>query len=168
MQWLIDIILEKVDQAGYALQSWVEAKHYETVTNCKTRTKALADFIEAQGYLTAGFVDRGDPAEKDFTLTDFITDDGWHERDLSGIVPAGAKGVCMRIAIKSNVTNAHFFLRKKGLTYDRNMTSMRTQVANIALETDGVCPLDENRRLEYRARNITWQTMDITVKNWWF
>lgn len=117
--------------------------------------------------LAGGFTDRGDPGVKDFGIGDFTTNDAWHDLDLSGIVPAGAKAVALSVLIKDNAINSTFLLRKNGNTGGVNVSKMRTQVANLFHDGDCIVALDSNRIIEYYATSTVWTGIDITVKGWW-
>lgn len=145
MQWLIDIIKEWVLAQGYATQAWVQA----------------------QGYLTTSFVDRGDPAIEDFNSGDITDDDAWHDMDLSGIVPAGAKAVAISVSMLAVQTGLAFYLRRKGNANAFNVAVGYTQVAYLAKGLDLVVPLDGDRFIQYNAANGNWLVLDVTVKGWW-
>lgn len=146
MQWLIDIVTEWIVAQGYALQSWVEAK----------------------GYLTTAFVNRGDPAVADLTDADLSTDGAWHTIDLSSIVPAGTKAVALFCLIFDDAAQSELSFRTNGNVNNSNLSSLYTQVANIINSADVVVPLDANRNIQYKAANVGWIAIEITVKGWWF
>jgi len=114
-----------------------------------------------------GFEDRGDPNAWDFTLGDLTTDGAWHDLDLSGIVPDGAKAVLLRIDLEDDAINSQLLLRKKGNANAVNMIESLTQVANQDYVVDAVCPCSDERYLEYKASNLVWTEIDIVVKGWW-
>lgn len=147
MSWefVIDTIKEWVLSLGYATQAWVRA----------------------QGYLTTGFVDRGDPASNDFAGADFTKDNNWHNLDLSGIVPAGAKAVLVRALCTSTSINRSFLLRKDGNANSINWVQYRCTVANVPYTADAVCPISTARKLEYRVTHTDLYTIYLTVKGWW-
>lgn len=128
----------------------------------------IQEWVQAQGYLTAGFVDRGDPAVPDFVITDLIKDDAWHEKKLSTIVPAGAKAVALNVLVIANAVTVKFEVRKKGNTNVTNISQMWPQVAFETVTADMIVACSEDRKIEYRADAIVWLSMDITVKGWWF
>lgn len=128
----------------------------------------VKEWIITQGYLTAGFVDRGDPASKDFTLPNFTTDFTWRDLDLSAIVPEGAKAVLLRLGINAAVGNAYIFLRTKGNVNEINMSLSRTQYSGLQQDAEPTIPLGEDRVIQYKAKNVTWTVIDCVVKNWWF
>lgn len=112
------------------------------------------------------YVDRGDPSEFDFTLGDFITDGNWHELDLSSIVPEGTKAVHFRITIQSvNIAN-YFVFRKKGNINERNKLAVRTQVATVPSDGDGIVSCSVDRKIEYKSTNTTFQALILNVSGW--
>lgn len=161
-EWWISTALDSIDVGWFRTDPNIEGAYTpHVVTGIAT---------VASGYKMAchAFVDRGDVDTKDFTLPDFTTNLAWHDLDLSGIIPADAKGVCVRLNLKANVTNAYIFFRKKGNVNDINMSILRTQVVNLSIDNDTVISLDENRIVEYKASNVNWVVIDFVVKNWWF
>ncbi|MBA7646730.1 hypothetical protein ES703_54496 [subsurface metagenome] len=123
---------------------------------------AVYDKIEA-----LGFVDRGDPADYDFAVGDFITDNTWRDLDLSSVVPAGAKAVLFRIQIKDNVTSSQMEFREKGNSNTINATKLRTVVANLYHDVDWIVACDSNRKIQYRGSNLAFVAIDVIIKGWW-
>lgn len=119
-------------------------------------------------YLINSFVDRGDPGAQDWTKLDFTVDAGWHDLDLSAIVPAGAKSVLFVALVQHTLVNKLFMLRKKGNANIFNISSINTVVANVNYYQDWVCPCDKNRVIQYRATPPAWAIMSLLVKGWWF
>ncbi len=167
MQWLIDIIKEWIQAQGYALESWVLAKGYATEAWVAAQIFVLFSWVVDQHYLTTSFVDRGDPAAHDFIKTDFTRDGAWHELDLSGIVPAGAKAVSLALTIRSSTVMALCKFRTKGNANEINRSMAWTQVANIWVGNDLVVPLSSDRKIEYNIANIVWTFIKLNVKGWW-
>lgn len=112
--------------------------------------------------------DRGDPAAYDFTTVDFTTNGAWHDLDLSGVVPAGAKTVCLGMHIADNIPGVDFYLRKNGNANAVNQTWMEILVANAYVHADAIVQIDTDRKIEYWASNTTWSAIFLTVKGWWF
>lgn len=119
-------------------------------------------------YLCHGFIDRGDTADDDFTVGDFTKDGNWHELDLSGIVPAGAKSVLFKFFYMSTGASNICIFRTLGNTNDSNVSVAATQVANVLHSLDIVIPLDADRKIEYQFQSGTWLVAVFTVKGWWF
>lgn len=146
MQWLFDIVLDMVADAGYALKTWVQA----------------------QGYLTTGYIDRGIAFPADFVVGNFIKDATWHDMNLSSVVPEHAKAVALRLTIKASAINKYTGFRKKDTDVTYNMGQIRTQVADIPFEADLVVACDTNRFIQYKIAVATWAVLNVTVKGWWF
>lgn len=113
------------------------------------------------------FVDRGDPAAVDFAVGDLTKDGAWHDLDLSGIIPAGASGVLLRVLISANALHKIVFIRKKGNANDENSFLAITGAAGVLLANDGVVPLPASRILEYNITVAVWVTLNFTVAGWW-
>lgn len=128
----------------------------------------IKEWVQAQGYLTTGFVDRGDPENADFEAGDFIKDSSWRNLDLSGIVPTTAKAVLFALDIIATTTHEKCRFRKKGNVFEKNMSSLFTQVAYISKAADMVCPIGTDGLLEYNIDAATWGAIRFTVKGWWF
>lgn len=114
------------------------------------------------------FVDRGDPANHDFQVGDFIKDNTWRELDLSSIVPENAHGVLFTVFLRATVIDKPFGIRRAGNVNIRNASFIRTQVANIRISLDLSCPCSVDRKIEYLATDGTINFLNLTVKGWWF
>lgn len=116
--------------------------------------------------INSGFVDRGDPANWDFILTDITADATWRDMDLSGIVPAGAYAVDILCIVGSTVAVSQaMYFRKKGYTQLRNTPAIIVQNTSALNEVPCVVPLDSNGKIQYNCSvNIT--TMLLVVKGW--
>lgn len=112
------------------------------------------------------YVDRGEVSAPDFSVSDFTTDDGYHDLDLSSIVPANAKQVHVSVWLYDNLTSMYLILLKQGRTDLNNALAHFIAVANIATVMDGFVPCDENRIITYRASNTSFTTIDFTVRGW--
>jgi len=128
----------------------------------------VKEWVQAQGYLQTSFVDRGDPAAADMRVGDFAKDGSWHTLDLSGIVPAGAKAIVFYLGIRCNYVDKKAYFRMFGNTYTYNYSAVRQTVGGVIMQQDLICPVDENRRIEYKIESSIWTTLTFTVKGWWF
>lgn len=117
---------------------------------------------------TAGdvLVDRGDPADYDFTTGNFTTDDNWHDLDLSSIVPSGATWVKVKVVFTDDAVDSYLALRKNGNTNTRVSLSNKVRVANKTHYITGFVPCDSNRVIEYIATNTTFTTISLVVTGW--
>lgn len=115
------------------------------------------------------FHDRGDPSPDadDFGLGDFNTDGNWHDMDLSPYIPPGAKLSLFLIYIEDALTQSWLEFRRKGSTTEKNVSSVTTQVANTLHRSDGIVPLDENRKIQYHGINRGFTNIVVQVRGWW-
>lgn len=123
--------------------------------------------IEAIG-IPPVYIDRGDQVDFDFTLGDLQQGVGWHDLDLSAIVPVGAKGVLMNVEIKNALVDSALKIRKKGNASHNCASWLFTQVANQLITADMTFAVDENRFAEYGLGGMNWLKADFIVKAWWF
>lgn len=114
------------------------------------------------------YVDRGDPADYDFILTDLVKDDAWHDLDLSGIVsPAGAGHLIhLFLAVKATKGDNTLCLREVGNVNEVNQVCSRTQSANIANNDDCLVLADVDRKIQYKATENDWTGILISVRGW--
>ncbi len=113
-------------------------------------------------------VDRGDPATSDYDLTGFTRDGAWYDWDLSGVVPAGVSWVLLNISWSMTSGNDRMQIRKNGNSNAYNLSTVRTQVANIRIDFDVWVAVDANRVIEYNITNgaTFFGTNVATVKGW--
>jgi hypothetical protein len=112
------------------------------------------------------FVDRGDPASYDFTTGSFTTNGVWHDLDLSSIVPAGAKAVLLHVYFYDTAAGSTLAVRKNGNSNNISASYFITQVPNISVEFEAICPLDDGRIIEYYGTNKTFSSINFGVKGW--
>lgn len=113
------------------------------------------------------YVDRGDPAARDYAIGDFTADGTWRDLDLSSIVPAGAVAVALSVIIQDDAVNSTFQFRKNGNSNTAVAAVARTLIANVIQYQDLFVACDANRVIEYSATNLAWINLDVTVKGWW-
>jgi hypothetical protein len=111
-----------------------------------------------------GFVDRGDPAASDYTA---LSPGNWIALDLSGIVPAGAKSVVLRVGIGYTEAGKKIMFRKKGNVNAINISEITTQVANGSITQDVIVACDDNRMIEYKLDIGTIIAEWVIIKGWW-
>ena len=114
-----------------------------------------------------GMTDRGDPAAADFTQATLTVDGAWHDLDLSGIVPVGAKTVLLRLSIDDNAINHVIGVAEQSVSNFVNIYTLRTTVANVFNQGDCIVALNGNRKVQYVITAAT-NTIVITVAGWWF
>ncbi|GAI20613.1 unnamed protein product [marine sediment metagenome] len=156
-----------VEAKAYATMAWVEAKSYTTLTTVLAIAMSERDWVTEQGYLTTGFVDRGDPGTWDFELGDFTLDGNWHDLDLSSIVPEGTKAIAMYVLLRTTSTAKYLIFREKGNAYEKNIAMLQTVIANVPIRGDYIVSLDANRKIEYIGTPNVINLIRFCVKGWW-
>lgn len=151
--------IEKVKEEKETIEPIEEERHFNPEDY-----EALLEEVRRNGNF---FYDRGDPAAYDFTLANFTTDNNWHDLDLSAIVPSGAKAVAIQILIQDDALNSHIQFRKKGNTNVYNRSYLNTIVINLWHNLDIIVACDDNRVIEYRASNVVFTGINLTIKGWW-
>ena len=111
------------------------------------------------------FVSRGEVSAWDTDISG-ASDSNWHELNFSSIVQVGAKAVLLRVAIVSGAASNNFGFRAYGSNSSYNISEIYTQSTGY-FETDIICPLGSNGKLEYNAHGVTWTHAFIYVKGWW-
>lgn len=113
------------------------------------------------------YVDRGDPAAVDYIKTDLTIDGAWHILDLSGIIPAAAKGVHLKTRLQSAGVGDRIRYRRYGNTNEINTGSCEALRANALRRRMGVIACNGLQQIEYNADNVAWTTLEIIVRGWW-
>ncbi len=131
----------------------------------------LIDIIQAWvitlGYLTTGYIDRGEAAVFDFDKDDLTADADWHELDLSAIIPENAKLVHITGNINYGVVAKHFAMRHTGYAEWTTINRVQTQVAGVTNFFEFSVKLDSNRKIEYILSDVAWTTVDFSIQGWW-
>lgn len=125
--------------------------------------------FEYKKKVECGYIERTpEPLVVDFDLPFFTCDSTFHEMDLSGIVPAGAKAVSLVIRFGFNAVNQEVTVRKHGNTSWPASCGQRSQVTGQLIFVNTECPLDENRHIDYyvAAAPTPWY-LNMTIKGWW-
>lgn len=102
--------------------------------------------------------------EKD---THLITDDAWHELDISSIVGVGAKAVLFHLRGESNDISGCVRLKNKSQAGFATHCTLRLQVAGHPIAGHYVVAVGADRIIEYKIENIVWIMLLLTVKGWW-
>jgi len=113
------------------------------------------------------YVNRGDPAAYDFAKEDLTIDGGWHDLDLSSIVPVSAKAVLLVGHVMGNAVDWEIMFRKKGNTNEINHGGMETLRANIERCRMMIVAIGSDQTIQYKADNQAWATLDLAVRGWW-
>lgn len=137
-------------------------------------TAKLVDLVASKANGGGGgggeeYVDRGDPADWDFDLTDLTTDSNWHDLDLSGIVAAGGAShlVHILIYILDDTSEKYITFQEKGNVNSYNTDPLYTQVANIYNAGSLLVMMDGDRIIQYKTSNTTFSGIYILVRGWW-
>lgn len=103
----------------------------------------------------------------DKQIGDFTTDGNFklNGLDVSGIVPAGAVAVHLRIELSDDAANSLFIVRADAAFAEAQMRT-RTQVANISLDLNGVIPISSDRLLDYYGSNLVFIAINVGVLGW--
>jgi len=111
------------------------------------------------------YVDRGDPSAYDFTQADLTLDAAWYDLDLSSITPSNATAVILRILITDDGVESYIRFRKNGNSNTIAPMVVRTQVANVAIESTLIIPCDTSQVIEYSASSGC-NSIVIVVQGW--
>jgi len=128
----------------------------------------IKDWVNAQGFLSTAYVDRGDPADNDFEIGDLTADNNWHDLNLSGIVPAEAKAIHLTCVIESTLKEKFARFRKKGNINAANVLINRAQIAGVRHHTDGFVACDSNRTIQYFIQSPEINDINLSVRGWLF
>jgi len=112
------------------------------------------------------FVDRGDPDAYDFIVGNLFTDGGWHDLDLSSIIPKTSKLVILRVVAVIATADKYFEFKKKGVTNNKNTSCGYISVASIPCTLDVSVAPNNNGVIEYIFAGGTWLAVNITVAGW--
>jgi len=115
-----------------------------------------------------GFINRGDPASKDFGWSSWGQGFPWYVKDFSAIIPASTSAVLLHVLIRSTDPNKTFSLRTLGNLERHNISACRTYDVGIIYEYDVVVPTAGAQSIEYQLDTATHLNVDVTVKGWWF
>ena len=113
------------------------------------------------------FVDRGDPAAADFDEGDLTADAAWHDLNLAGIIPVGAKTVAISVVARADGAGGKVFaLRKNGNSNELARPALYTQVINQNMAVVLIVAVDSDRKIEYELTAVNW-VLTFTVNGWW-
>jgi len=145
-----------------------EKKEYNKRATRSLRMSGYNLFMrEAMKGLISMYVNRGDPAAYDYVKTDLTLDGAWHTLDLSSLVPKGAAAVFLVGHLEGAAIDWGIKFKKNGQTNDVNHGGMETIRANIERHRSSIVSLDSDRKIEYRADNQAWTTLNLAVRGWW-
>lgn len=119
-------------------------------------------FIKPTG---SRLVDRGDPAQYDFTFVDFNKDGSWHDLDLSGIIPLNTKWIVFKCRIKASAMGNTLLFRKKGYTNVRTPVQFDVQAINNEIAATYLIPVSTDRMISYNC-DVDYTVIDFVVCGW--
>lgn len=127
----------------------------------------IQEWVQAQGYLTACFVDRGNALDYDWKLGDFTTDNNWHDLDVWFAVPTNAKGILLECKIKTNIIGSNVQLRSNAYASSYNIAALIAQVAGVRVANNMIVAHAGDQLIEYRASNVIWADIFLTIRGYW-
>lgn len=101
---------------------------------------------------------------QDFVETDLTGDGTWRELDLSSIIPADAKSVCMHVWFKDS-TIVSFKFRKKGQAGEQQVLQCLNYVVNVYHAYQGFVAVDKDKIIEYYL-SAPLDDAGITICGW--
>ena len=128
------------------------------------------DEIDCSGLVGAGggYVNRGDPADHDFTVGNFTTDATWNELDCSSIVPAGARAIQFTVRLYDDAAESVLYFRPGGASEGKNSARMHIQLVNVPMYYTFIIGCSVDRKIEYYGSNLTFSGIDVTIMGWFF
>ena len=131
------------------------------VESVKESIKQINDNINA-----VKFQERGDATAVDFAVSGLTTDGAWHDLDLSKIIQDNTRAVLIAVSLKDDAAGSAISFRKNGNVNAFSMSTVTTQVANVEINADIIVACDGNKKIEYKASNLTFTTINIVVNGW--
>lgn len=103
----------------------------------------------------------------DFVIGNFTTDGTYkiNGLDLSGIVPAGAVAVCLRVETLDDAADSLFLIRHSAAN-DTTQMRATTQAANVNFDANAVLPIDTDRMMDYYGENLAFVSINVAVLGW--
>ncbi len=107
-------------------------------------------------------------ADVDWDLREgsMICDGAWHDWDISGIVPANATHVQVKLYVYDNLVDRNLYVRTKGRTEASSSVMVGTQAANIPTFICGIIKIGTDTKLEYCATNDTFTEIRAVIMGW--
>ena len=113
------------------------------------------------------YVDRGDPETIDFDINSFVLDGGYHDLDLSAIIPINTQLVLLRLVQQAALVGKGIYFRKKGYTNSVNEDGKRSQVADVYLRDNLYVTPNAAGIIEYWTNLVITDVLEVTVAGWW-
>ncbi len=109
-------------------------------------------------------IDRGDPASPDLSIGDLTTDGNWHDMDFSAFQGGGAFMTALNVVLFSSAAAGAVMFRKKGHINGNNMGMAFVGPGQPLTPQTILVGCDEDGKVQYKADNVAWDTIDITVR----
>lgn len=146
MQWLIDLVWEKI------------------LDNISTFTDAMWQSI----FDTGIYHYRGDTHEIDYIKSELTLNGTWRELSLGTLVRVNSRAVHLSVVVQSSNVNGYICFRIYGGDDGENYARCDVQVANVRNFADVVVALDgTNRKIEYLGDGLTTRC-DIKIRGSWY
>lgn len=119
----------------------------------------------------SGFVDRGDdPTSEDFFDSDLTINGGFHDLDISSIVPPTAKAVLIRVTAANDTVGSYILLKSKhenGHGYNAFVGTIL--VADEDHTWDAIVPIEIPSQITYKVTlgASTWDYIALHIGGWW-
>ncbi len=126
----------------------------------------LIDMVIAAIGVPPCYIDRGSTAAYDFDQTVLIQDGGWHDLDLSGIIPENAKAVILHFRGLDAAVGRTLNVRPKNTTTVIGTCTVRNQVANISIGLHATIGVGADRKIQYRSAAPGFAEINFLVRGW--
>jgi hypothetical protein len=133
-------------------------------------TENPSDTLEVNGGVTTTygfFHERGDYANYDFILANFITDGSRHDLDLSSIVPSGAKAIVISVDVVDDAVGSSINFYKKSWTNGYMALTANVPVINQDNIHCLTIPIGTDGKISYITTNTTFTNIYGNVIGWW-
>lgn len=130
--------------------------------------QALIELAYAYAKTRGFYENRGDPADWDKGIGDFVTDNTWRDLDLSALVPEYANAVHIRLAFENDFVMKTIAFREKGNVNVVNASETNSLVSAATHQRSVICALDSDRFILYRISVGGWTKLNFLVRGWWY
>jgi len=112
------------------------------------------------------YVNAGDVVGFDKTLNDFTRDSGWHELDLSAIVPAGTVLVHCRVRLYADASKMVTEWKEWGNAQNKNVARVFAHAGSGDWGRSFWVACDTDRSIAYMIQTGSWTNIDFVVRGW--
>ena len=158
-QWCEILIILLISVNCYATEQLTDFSD-ESLPILNNELKKIDDKVSNK------IADEGDSSAVDFTASNLTTDATWRDLDLSTKIPKGVKWVILQVEVKDDATASELSFRKNGYYNTVNIGRIATQVANVSNYGDIVVQVDKDGKIEYKGSNLTFTTINITIRGY--